>query len=143
MFSVIFGALFASTLITTPAFANEEDAKLVAVRVLDTMGNPIPNAWVRLPETEGRRMVDEFGKWQAKSLYELDGNELFFLRGMTLDFTISAPGYTSRSVAYEVQKRRNLITVSLQPMTHKILEEGEDNDLMIRWFQRTYVEEEE
>lgn len=143
MFSVVFGALFASTLITTPALANEEDAKVVAVRVLDKAGNPIPNAWVRLPETEGRRMVDEFGKWQAKSLYELDGNELFFLKGMTLDFTISAPGYTSRSVAYEVQKRRNLITVSLEPMKHKILENSEDNDLMIRWFQRTYVEEEE
>lgn len=143
MFSVVFGALFASTLITSPALANEEDAKVVAVRVLDKAGNPIPNAWVRLPETEGRRMVDEFGKWQAKSLYELDGNELFFLKGMTLDFTISAPGYTSRSVAYEVQKRRNLITVSLEPMKHKILEDSEDSDLMIRWFQRTYVEEEE
>ena len=67
----------------------------------------------------------------------------YFLKGMTLDFTISAPGYTSRSVAYEVQKRRNLITVTLEPMKHKILEDSEDDDLMIRWFQRTYVEEEE
>ena len=143
MFRFFFGALFASALITSPALANEDDAKLVAVRVLDATGIPITNAWVRLPETEGRRMVDEFGKWQAKSLYELDGNELFFLKGMTLDFTISAPGYTSRSVAYEVQKRRNLITVTLEPMKHKILENSEDDDLMIRWFQRTYVDDEE
>ena len=28
---------------------------------------------------------------------------VIFLKGMTLDFTISAPGYASRSVAYEVK----------------------------------------
>ena len=142
MIRVFFGLLLASTVFSTSAIANEKDAKIVTVRVLDKNDKPIPNAWVRLPQTEGRRMVDEFGKWQAKSLYELDGNERFFMKKDVLDFTISAPGYTSRSVAYEVQNRRNLITVQLEPMNYAILDGEEDQDLMIRWFQRTYVEEE-
>lgn len=139
-----FGLLLASIAFFTPASAgDEEDAKLITVRVLDGAGAPIPNAWVRLPQTEGRRMVDEVGRWQAKSLYELDGRERFFLKGMTLDLTISAPGYTSRSVAYEVRNRRNLITVQLDPMNLSILDEENDEDLMIRWFQRTYVDDAE
>jgi hypothetical protein len=136
------GVLLATLTFGAPASANEEDAKLITVRVLNETGEAIPNAWVRLPQTEGRRMVDEIGRWQAKSLYELDGRERFFMTGMMLDFTISAPGYTSRSVTYEVRKRRNLITVSLAPMQHAILDDENDQDLMIRWFQRTYVEEE-
>ena len=143
MFRVAFGLLIASVMSTTPATANEADAKIVTVTVKDSAGAPISNAWVRLPQTEGRRMVDEVGKWQAKSLYEMDGGERFFMKGDVLDFTISAPGYTSRSVAYEVQKRRNLITVQLAPMTVSITDDENDEDLMIRWFQRTYVAEEE
>jgi len=109
---------------------------------MDTQGLPIQNAWVRLPQTEGRRMVDETGKWQSSSLYDLDGNEIFFTKGKILDFTISAPGYTSRSVAYEVRGRRNLITVQLEPMVHAVIDDENDENLMIRWFQRTYVENE-
>ena len=139
-----FGILMASLTLSMPALANDEDdAKLVTVRVMDQNGAPIPNAWVRLPQTEGRRMVDELGKWQAKSLYELDGRERFFLKGMVLDFTISAPGYTSRSVAYEVQRKRNLVSVQLRPMEHNILDGENDEDLMIRWFKRTVVEDTE
>ena len=88
-------------------------------------------------------MVDETGKWQASSLYDLDGNEIFFTKGKILDFTISAPGYTSRSVSYEVRGRRNLISVQLEPMEHAVIDDENDENLMIRWFQRTYVEEEE
>ena len=144
MKTIGFGILMASLTLSTPVMANDEDdARLITVRVMDQNGEPIPNAWVRLPQTEGRRMVDETGKWQAKSLYELDGRERFFLKGMTLDFTISAPGYTSRSVAYEVQRKRNLISVELRPMKHNILEGQNDEDLMIRWFQRTRIEDSE
>ena len=139
-----FGLLLASLAISSTASAGEEDdAKLITVRVLDGAGAPITNAWVRLPQTEGRRMVDEAGRWQAKSIYELDGSERFFTKGMVLDLTISAPGYTSRSYAYEVAKRRNLITVTLEPMNLTILDEENDQDLMIRWFQRTYVDDAE
>ena len=137
-----FGILMAHLALSTPAIADDaDDAKLITVRVMDQNGEPIPNAWVRLPQTEGRRMVDELGKWQAKSLYELDGRERHFLKGMVLDFTISAPGYTSRSVAYEVQRNRNLISVQLRPMQHNILDGVNDDDLMIRWFKRTLVED--
>ena len=137
-----FGILMATLTLSTPAIADDaDDAKLITVRVMDQNGEPIPNAWVRLPQTEGRRMVDELGKWQAKSLYELDGRERFFLKGMVLDFTISAPGYTSRSVAYSVQRNRNLISVELRPMQHNILDGVNDEDLMIRWFKRTLVED--
>lgn len=136
----VLGVFLGIMTLSAPSAANEDDAKLITVRVVDNAALPIQNAWVRLPQTEGRRMVDETGKWQAKSLYELDGRERYFLPGMVLDFTISAPGYTSRSVAYEVQKRRNLLTVQLEPMTVPILDAENDDDLMIRWFQRTYVE---
>ncbi len=50
------------------AEAGTVDAKPVIVRVIDIIGNPIPNAWVRLPDTEGRRMVDASGKWEANSM---------------------------------------------------------------------------
>jgi hypothetical protein len=139
-----FGLLLASLAFFTSALADDEDdAKLITVRVLDGAGAPITNAWVRLPQTEGRRMVDEVGRWQAKSLYELDGRERFFMKGMVLDLTISAPGYTSRAVGYEVRNRRNLVTVQLEPMNLTILDEENDEDLMIRWFQRTYVDDSE
>jgi len=130
-------------LLSGAAEAGSSDAKPVIVRVIDVLGAPIPNAWVRLPDTEGRRMVDASGKWEASSIYELDGSERVFVKGMILNFTISAPGYTSRSVEYEVRGRRNLITIPLETMQDPDFNQENDQELMIRWFQRTYVEEED
>lgn len=126
--------LLAITLAITPAFARDEEGVPITIHVVDASNSkPIPNAWVRVPDTEGRRRVDPAsGSWTASYLYTYDGAEYFFLRGMMLEFTISAPGYSSKVAQYRVKARRNELTVALPPI------EIEDNqlDTEIDWFKR-------
>lgn len=129
-------------LAASPAIAQEAEGLPVTVVVVDPVGEPIPNAWVRIPDTEGRRRVDPSnGRWTASSVYGFDGSEIIFKKSMILDLTISAPGYQARTVQYRVAKRRNVVTVSLPPLEEIDLGEESDEELVIRWFQRTDFEE--
>ena len=49
----------------------------------------------------------ESGEWIGSVLYMPDGSELFFAKGMTLEFEVSAPGYINQRVSYTVRRRRN------------------------------------
>lgn len=127
-------ALWASA----PALAQDDGRKEVSVKVVDLAGDPIPSAWVRIPDTEGRRTVDpETGKWSATEVYTLAGEEVAFVKGTVLDMTVSAPGYLSKSFAYEVAPRRNGLTITLEPMEELDLTDENDENLMIQWFKRT------
>lgn len=128
--------------VLTPSVADakkekEVVARLVVVRVVTTDGEPIPNAWVRIPGTEGRRMVDRNGEWEAEMLYTLEGEEMFFSRGSVIDFSISAPGFQSLAARYKVRGRGNVVTIPLERMPQRNFVDDDDADLMIQWFQRT------
>jgi hypothetical protein len=119
----------------------ERHKRTVTITVTDPSGKPIPNAWVRVPETDGRRAVDpQSGKWETDLLYKLDGTEYWFLKGKPIDFMISAPQYQTASLLFKVHGRKsnNNLLVSLQPMEKPDL--GNDDELMIQWFKRTNTE---
>ncbi len=136
--------ILGSLALTAPAVAQEEVGIAVTVAVIDQAGTPIPDAWVRVPNTEGRRRVEPAtGQWTATSVLGSDGTEVPFKRGMFLDLTISAPGYSARTVQYEVAKRHNVVTVPLEPMDDPDYSDENDTELMIRWFQRTDFQDEQ
>jgi hypothetical protein len=116
----------------------ERNKRPVTITVTDADGKPIPNAWVRVPGTDGRREVDPTnGKWSAEVLYLLDGTELWFLKNRPVEFMVSAPEYQTASVKFRVQGRKsnNNLLVSLVKMERADL--GSEDDLLIQWFKRT------
>ena len=98
----------------------------------------VPNAWVRIPETEGRRTVEaQTGIWEASMLYRFDGQPLVFTKGMTLLITVSAPGYRAQSFEFEVRARKNELPVMLEKMPEQeILQEGleSEDEVLLDWF---------
>lgn len=122
---------------SSSALAAEVKVKPVSITVIDLQGKAIPNAWVRIPETEGRRMVDPAtGEWAADMLYRVDGSEMQFVKGTVLDLTISAPGYRAATVMYEIRGRKNELEIRLSPMDNEPVVD-DDNDPMVQWFKRT------
>jgi hypothetical protein len=121
-----------------PVAAHAERPQIVAVTVTNTDGKPIPNAWVRIPNTEGRRTVDPAtGLWEASMLYGYDGEPLVFTRGMVLQISVSAPGYLTHIIEFEVRARRNELPVTLEKMPEQdILPDGleTDEDVLLEWF---------
>jgi hypothetical protein len=130
--------LFLAMAASSTAFAQNTEAFGIPVKVavVDSAGKPIPTAWVRLPNTEGRRRVDPDGTWTAAFVYRTDGTELDFAKGMVLEFTVSAPGYTARTVAYKVARRKNSITVPLEPMLDPDFSDEDDTQLIEDWIQK-------
>ncbi|MEN0061873.1 MAG: hypothetical protein AAGA48_06950 [Myxococcota bacterium] len=89
----------------------------VTVRVVDENRNPISTAVVRHPEEKDRHRVNaKTGEWTDRVLYLPDGRELFFVKGLRLDLEVSAPGYRTERVVYEVRKRRNVFEVPLEAL---------------------------
>lgn len=126
--------LLLSMLYNTPASAARP--QIVSVVITDPSGAPIPNAWVRIPRTEGRRTVEPAtGLWEASTVYRYDGSPLVFTRGLRLELTVSAPGYHTQRLSVAVRSRRNLLPVQLQPMAQPVLfTVHEDRDqLMGEW----------
>ena len=114
--SLIFSFLLQSLLSTvSPALAKPaEEGVSVRVVVRDDSKTPIATAVVRHPQEADRHRVNAVdGSWEASVLYLPDGSELRFTAGMTLNLEISAPGFTTQVLTYQVRKRRNLIDVTL------------------------------
>ena len=118
--------------------ARAERPQILSVSVTDSSGQVIPNAWVRVPDTEGRRAVDPTtGLWEASMLYRYDGEPLVFTKGMTLIVTVSAPGYLAQTFEYALRARRNELPVVLEPMPEQaILPDGLETDeqVLLDWF---------
>jgi hypothetical protein len=125
------------------AQAKKDEGRPVTIRVVDEYGVPIQNARVRVPGTEGKTLVNRNGEWTEQMLYTVMGDEFPFARGETIEFHISAPEYHARSVQYKVRGRTNYVEVALKKMPEPTdpLERQDDRDLLIRWFQRTDVDE--
>ena len=126
-----FWLLAATLTASAPAFA--EDVGIpVTVEVLDGQGLPIPTAVVRHPlEADPHRVNTETGKWTASVLYMPDGSELIFEKGLALELEVSAPGYISRRVTYEVRKRKNLAEVSLDKLDTSFEDDFDADDISI------------
>lgn len=124
--------------LVAPLSARAERPQIVAVTVTDVDGKPIPNAWVRIPNTEGRRTVEpSTGLWEASMLYGFDGEPLVFTRGMVLQLSVSAPGYLTQIIEFEVRARRNELPITLEKMPEQeILPDGleTDEDVLLEWF---------
>lgn len=124
----------AASVLSAPAFAQDEVGIPVTVQVVDTQGQPISTAVVRHPDEESRHRVNtETGKWTDSVLYLPNGDELIFEKGMELEFEISAPGYQNARVKYFVRKRKNLVPVVLQEMELDLVEDDEMEDPVIQF----------
>jgi hypothetical protein len=124
------------------AEASEEKGRAVTLRVVDEGGEPLPNATVRVPGTEGKRRVTRNGEWTESVLYTIEGDEFRFKRGDVVEFHVTAPEYHARAIKYRVRGRLNYVEVALKrmPAPDAALESDPD-DLLIRWFLRTSVDE--
>jgi hypothetical protein len=111
------------------ALAAEQEGIPVTVRVLDsTTGMAVSTAVVRHPSEQDRHRVNtESGSWTGEVMYMPDGSELFFTKGMTLEFEVSAPGYVNKRVSYVVRKRRNEVEVFLQKMAIDMSDEDPED----------------
>ncbi|HNC97695.1 MAG TPA: hypothetical protein PKY30_21625 [Myxococcota bacterium] len=110
-------ALLFAGLLSDPVHAapKEEQGVEVKVTVVDVNGKPIPTSVVRHPDESDRHRVNsEDGSWKATALYMPDGSELRFTPGMDLSLEVSAPGYKTQQVVYQVRKSRNALQVSLE-----------------------------
>lgn len=104
--------------VAVSAYAAEDEGVPVTVRVLDSVSlAPIPTAVVRHPDEQDRHRVNtETGTWTGNVLYMPDGTEMFFEKGMVVEFEVSAPGYVNTRISYTVRKRRNSVDVPLVKM---------------------------
>lgn len=116
------------------AGADKDCGVPVTVRVVDAASEqPIASAVVRNRSEQDRRRVNtETGQWSDCALYLPDGTELLIEKGMTLEFEISAPGYTNQSISYLVRRRKNLISVHLTEMVIDMSDEDPD-DIVIQF----------
>lgn len=130
MHSLLLLALAASS---SPAFADEEGIP-VTIRVVDReTALPISTAVIRHPKEQERHRVNtETGTWTDSVLYLPDGSEMLFLKGMELEFEVSAPGYANQSVVFTVRKRKNVFEVPLDKMSVDMSEEDPE-DIMIQF----------
>jgi len=133
-------AALPAAVLSVPTPAHAERPQIVMVTVTDTEGKVVPNAWVRIPGTEGRRTVDAItGIWEASMLYRFDGEPYVFTKGETLLITVSAPGYLSQTFEFEVRARRNELPVTLEKMPEQEilpddLQLESEDEVLLDWF---------
>lgn len=129
--------------LSTSAVAEDQKGRPVTIRIVDEQGATLPNATVRVPGTEGKRRVTRIGEWTESMLYTIEGDEFVFRKSEFVEFHIAAPEYHARSIKYKVRGRMNYVEVALKRMPPPLepLAAEDDNELLVRWFQRTPVDE--
>lgn len=96
------------------------DGVPLKVYVLNGKGDPIPTAVVRHPDEADRHRVNAAtGHWEGSVLYMEDGSELIFEPNTTVQLEISAPGYLTKVISYDIKKRRNQFPVTLDKLSLK------------------------
>ena len=117
--ALISALALAGLLSAAPAEAGKKDEEgvPVTVKVMDVGGDAIPTAVIRHPEEKDPHRVNAIsGEWSAPILYLPDGGELIFTPGMTIRLEISAPGYMTKIIQYDIRKRRNKVEVTLDEL---------------------------
>ena len=109
-------------LLPTDAFAKKGADSIgtrVYVQVLDVEDEPIRTAVIRHPEEADRHRVNSVdGTWDDEVLYLPDGSELIFTPGMMLVLEVSAPGYETQVITYQVRRRKNNLKVRLAELEY-------------------------
>ena len=109
-----------SALLVSCATLGKRDADegvMVSVRVMDEQQKPIATAVVRHREEADPHRVNSLnGEWHESKLYMPGGGELIFAPGMHLELEVSAPGYLTRVIGYDIHKRKNSIEVTLKEL---------------------------
>lgn len=103
-------------LISGEALADKsgDDGVPVTIVVVDDAGKAIPTAVVRHPDEQDRHRVNALnGEWTGSVLYLPDGTEMVFTPGMSITLEVSAPGYMTKIVNYDIRKRKNRVLVAL------------------------------
>jgi hypothetical protein len=96
------------------------DGVPVKVFVEGPDGKPIPTAVVRHPDEADRHRVNAAtGHWEGSVLYMEDGSELVFMPNTTIQLEISAPGFLTKVIQYDIKKRRNQFDVRLDVLSLK------------------------
>lgn len=111
--------VLALSLAPATALAKDDGKEGVPVKVvvLDQESRPIPTAVVRHPKEADRHRVNSVdGSWEASVLYLPDGSELAFKPRETIELEISAPGYVTQVLSYQVRRRHNVVEVALPPL---------------------------
>ncbi|MCK6518819.1 MAG: hypothetical protein RIT28_2220 [Pseudomonadota bacterium] len=86
----------------------------VTVFVTDTETTAISTAVIRHPDEAERHRVNSVdGSWTEEVLYMPDGSEIVFRPGEMLVLEISAPGYETQVIQYQVRRRKNEFNVQL------------------------------
>lgn len=132
-----------SVALAGPALAKGDKGRPVTIRVVDEQGQPIPNASVRVPGTEGKRRVTRNGEWTESMLYTVEGDEYVFRKNEYVEFHVAAPEFHARSIKYRVRGRLNYVEVALKAMPPPTapLAVDDNAELLVRWFQRTALDE--
>jgi len=114
---VLLLAVLCFTLTPGTALAKKGEGSVgtrVNVTVMDEEAVAIPTAVIRHPDEADRHRVNSVdGSWEEEVLYMPDGTELIFEPGLVLFLEISAPGYETQVIQYEVRKRKNFVEVKL------------------------------
>ncbi len=115
------GALALSGLLFSGPGCGKKNIKTDGVKVKVVVTNqaeePISTAVIRHPDESDRHRVNAVdGSWEASVLYLPDGSELIFEPGLALRLEISAPGYMTQVIQYDIRKRNNKIPVQLNEL---------------------------
>lgn len=89
----------------------------VSITVLDhDSSKPVATAKVQHPKEEMPHRVNEVnGMWQDTEILLPDGM-LQFTPGSSLEFEVSAPGYITQHIEYDVRRWKNNVSIKLQKM---------------------------
>ncbi len=94
--------------------SKDTDGVNVKITVLDEKQKAIPTAVIRHPDEADRHRVNSMtGSWEDTKLYMPDGTEMIFTPGMSVRFEVSAPGYLTKIIQYDIRKRKNNVEVNL------------------------------
>ena len=107
------------------AFMSDAEAKKrkkgegvkVSITVVDHDTNkPVATAKIQHPKEEMPHRVNEVnGMWQDTEILLPDGM-LPFTPGSSLEFEVSAPGYITQHIQYDVRRWKNNLSIKLQKM---------------------------
>lgn len=130
--AAVFGGLVVTASATAYAKKDDSPGIMLEIQVIDAESEePIKTAKVRNPqEKEPHSVNTDDGVWKGDVLYLPDGTEVFFEKGMSLTFEISAPSYTTEKRTYTMRKRNNRIVVPLSKMSLDIDELMEDDPVI-------------
>ena len=108
------------------AFTSDAEAKKrkkdegvkVSIIVLDfDSSKPVATAKVKHPAEEMPHRVNQAnGTWTESEILLDDGTQLHFTPGSALVFEVSAPGYVTKHISYDVKRWRNNVQIKLKKM---------------------------